>query len=261
MCWMTWLPPAAGRDPGTLRAFVDLLMEHTDDNPAGAGASWFVPGMAGNAATMKSLRPQLDLMVNHLVGRPAGAWGVFHARRAPVGNRATKWCHPHFVRRPTARLLVTYNGIARLVERESCARPLWTALQTNASFLRSNGTVHVNPMLITRAIVAYGLDHCAELGLPNSVIAYEEMDDADSAVWRIRIWRQLARFPLYCLANGAVASENGGADEYAAVGGEIPVGMHEVDGVTGAVTPCPITSTAGAAAAVPSSGAAVIPVP
>ena len=215
MCWMCWFPPQAGRNPATLRPFVDRLLAHTADNPAGAGAAWLVPGALRNAVVQRALHPDLGLMVQHLVGRPAGAWGIFHARRARPGNRATKWCHPHATQRGTMRMLLTYNGVARLVRREGAA--LWAEAQ--AQF----GATRVNPVLIPALVGWFGFDRCAELGLPNTTICVEEVEDADQSVWRIRAWRKLDRFPLFVLANGAVASE-GGEGEFASVR-EVPLGM------------------------------------
>lgn len=223
MCWMVWLPPTSGRDPATLRVFLDRMMARASDNPAGAGAAWFIPGALADAATVRALRPDIGRMVRLLTReRPPLAWGVFHVRRAPQGNRATRWCHPHTAQYGSTRMLLTYNGVAKLTRTESPR--LW-----DAATRYYGEEPHVSPILVPMLISVYGLAGACVLGLPQTVVCYEEEDDADQASWRIVAWRRLDRLPLYHLANGGIASENEGVGEFSATH-ELPPGTMLING-------------------------------
>jgi hypothetical protein len=114
-------------------------------------------------------------------------------------------------------MLLTYNGVAKLMRDEGTA--LWD--RAVGMFLP------VNPLLVPLMIGAVGLDAAVAAGLPNTVICYEEVPDADLAASRIRIWRKLERFPIYTLQCGGVASE-GGEGEFTSIG-TVDLGMTELD--------------------------------
>lgn len=201
--------------------YATKLADRAADNPAGAGVAWFAPGAVDGGQEIRSLFPSLGDMVDLLLRRPPAAWGVFHVRRAPPGNRATRWCHPHRVWRGPTRLLLTYAGVAKLAREERT--PLW-----DAATRICGQEPYVNPLLVPWFLSHFPLRGAGELGLPNTVVCYEERDDADQASWRILAWRKHARFPLFRLANGAVSSTDDGTGEWAAEA-ELPVGLTVID--------------------------------
>jgi hypothetical protein len=211
MCRMAWFPPHSARDPATLRPFIDALIEPTLSDPAGAGAGWVWPGISLHIN--RKLLPNIDGLVSLITTRPGAAWGMFHARRAPAGQRASRWCHPHVVRNPSRVVLVTYNGMPRLLEREPGS--LWALAQERG--------LPCNPRLVARLIARRGWAAAAP-DLPQTAICYQQ---EASGLVTLAVHRRHERFPLFLLANGTVASLGLTDSEYA-VAGELALGDHDL---------------------------------